>query len=563
VTNVMSYFPLKTPRASQRDVILAIHGLFNQYDIVVLEGPVGSGKSAIAETLIKAMGPGHILTPRKSLQDQYMEDFQKEGLVTMKGKGSYPCLPSSGVFPSPDAQGHDTDYAKACTEISNGWSDFHNLDKGYGSARSVGRGFCVKNGKRSQALADKCQGIVRNAEGAVIEEAARPCPFYLAVAVAQGAHQVAHNLHSFLYQNFYGAYFTKRPLLVIDEAHDLEGVVRDFVSKTLSLDLSACKRLSRNGVDFPSNDASMSDWINYLSRPAFTPDKESDPEGYEQWIEKLEFMDAVAETFLADRVVHWEDVPEKNSRKVTFVPRTMGSAPANLFLQYGEKVLLMSGTIYDKDYFCRRLGLPANKVAFVRLASEFPLATRPVIIEKSLTTVNSFQAWKEDPAAYPSMLANIRTIMDRHPNVKGLIHAPSYQVAYDMAAQLTARIVHHTPDSFQEVLKEFYQRTDNAILISPICQQGVDFKYDRARFQIVVRVPYLNSSDPFIQQMMKKDFPWYNYQSLIAFGQMLGRVNRAPDDFGVTYLLDARFYQYLRRNDYLLPAWQKAAIRKV
>ena len=66
--------------------------------------------------------------------------------------------------------------------------------------------------------------------------------------------------------------------------------------------------------------------------------------------------------------------------KVQFIPETFGKAPADLFFDYGEKVLLMSGTIYDKDYYCRKLGLKTDEVAFIRLMSEFPIGTRPIVI---------------------------------------------------------------------------------------------------------------------------------------------------------------------------------------
>jgi superfamily II DNA or RNA helicase len=51
--------------------------------MVILEAPVGSGKSAIAMTFARAVSNSHIITPRKSLQDQYFEDF-KEDIVLIR-----------------------------------------------------------------------------------------------------------------------------------------------------------------------------------------------------------------------------------------------------------------------------------------------------------------------------------------------------------------------------------------------------------------------------------------------------------------------------------------------
>ena len=99
-TAVMSYFSLPTSRLNQKVVIEEIDKVFKTgVKIVVLEAPVGSGKSAIAVTLARSVGEtskeegvggAHVITPRKSLQDQYHEDFYNH-LVLMKGRNAYPC----------------------------------------------------------------------------------------------------------------------------------------------------------------------------------------------------------------------------------------------------------------------------------------------------------------------------------------------------------------------------------------------------------------------------------------------------------------------------------------
>jgi ATP-dependent DNA helicase DinG len=122
-------------------------------------------------------------------------------------------------------------------------------------------------------------------------------------------------------------------------------------------------------------------------------------------------------------------------------------------------------------------------------------------------------------------------------------------------------MVIHDKDNFHEMLSKFYSsESSNKVFLSPICQQGVDFKYDRARFQIVIRVPYPNTSDPFVEHKVKNDFQWYNYEALVAFGQQVGRVNRSDDDFGATILLDERFGKFISKNKSVLPKWLTDAI---
>jgi len=110
-------------------------------------------------------------------------------------------------------------------------------------------------------------------------------------------------------------------------------------------------------------------------------------------------------------------------------------------------------------------------------------------------------------------------------------------------------------------LEEFYKASGNRVFLSPNCSQGVDFKQDRARFQIILRVPYLNTQDPFLAYKVANDFPWYNHQALVTFGQQIGRVNRSEDDFGVTILVDDRFPKFIKKNSLYLPKWVKDSIR--
>jgi ATP-dependent DNA helicase DinG len=49
----------------------------------------------------------------------------------------------------------------------------------------------------------------------------------------------------------------------------------------------------------------------------------------------------------------------------------------HVFEQY-DKILMMSGTILDKDAFCTSLGLAPEEVKFIQVPSDFPLHNRPI-----------------------------------------------------------------------------------------------------------------------------------------------------------------------------------------
>jgi Rad3-related DNA helicase len=159
------------------------------------------------------------------------------------------------------------------------------------------------------------------------------------------------------------------------------------------------------------------------------------------------------------------------------------------------------------------------------------------------------------------MLDKIKEISGIFHDVKGLIHTPSYMASEQIRNGLNdPRFITHQPNDFQQKLEEFYESKAPGVFLSPVCQLGVDFKGDRARLQIILRVPYLNTSSKFVEDKVKNDFPWYNYQSLITFGQQIGRVNRSADDYGATFLIDERFNKFISRNNKVLPGWVKEAI---
>lgn len=83
---------------SQEDVVNEIIEAFDNNDIVLLKGAVGSGKSAIALNTILNFKRGSVITPTKSLEKQYIDDYYTGkyrigdlDIQVMMGKGNYTC----------------------------------------------------------------------------------------------------------------------------------------------------------------------------------------------------------------------------------------------------------------------------------------------------------------------------------------------------------------------------------------------------------------------------------------------------------------------------------------
>jgi hypothetical protein len=103
----------------------------------------------------------------------------------------------------------------------------------------------------------------------------------------------------------------------------------------------------------------------------------------------------------------------------------------------------------------------------------------------------------------------------------------------------------HNQGNKDEVFDAFKKNKDNAILVSPIAFEGVDFPYDQARWQCICKDPFPNIGDPQIRAREDVDFDWTFRQRCLVLSQMYGRTNRAADDWSVTYLLDSRLESLL------------------
>jgi Rad3-related DNA helicase len=529
------FFPLPQARGLQKLVLEEIDKVFQEgKKIVIVEGPVGCGKSAIAIALARAAESCHVLTPRKSLQNQYYDDFE-EFIVLMKGRNSYPC-----TYEATNRQ-----YKKVIEQVKSGSIKAPHFDE-----ESCATGPC----RDSKPMYERC--VTANG----------PCPYKVAIEVAQGSDIIVHNLHSFIFQTSFGEAFLPRELLIVDEAHEIEGIMREFISKSFS----SHKPVWTSRTPKSANPA---DWEELLLSDDFVPietpeekaEKRKDIDfqsNRDKYLFKLQtFMEQLQSTGNKYTVKFRENTLGHNgvhhTSTVEFVPHNIGNSAQRTLFDYGSKVLLMSGTIYDKNVYCRNIGISPEDAHFIRVPSSFPVKNRPVYLKSEYQVDTSFAEWDNN---FPEMIGIIKKIMGTFHDVKGLIHAPSYMAAEQLTCELNdPRVVTHRPENFQTKLSEFYESDKPQVFVSPVCQQGVDFKEDRARFQIVLRVPYPSTQDKFVHEKVETDFPWYNYQALVTFGQQLGRVNRSENDFGVTFLLDSRFNKFVTRNLSKLPKWQKDA----
>ena len=543
MSEILKCFPLEKPRPSQIEVLKAIGVAFSKgYTNVLLECPVGSGKSAIGISVSKFYGQSHILTPRKSLQDQYAGDFHKESLTLMKGRGSYTC-----TYLSED---NAAEYNRETSKIRAGKIVFVSP-----TDTSCAEGPCLLDADKKR----KCtQPVLQPGTIPPEYEDTYPCPYHVAIDTAQNSNIIIHNNTGFIFQTYYADRFQRRPIVIGDECHEMESTVRGFAEKKIVLPLC----IKDEDMPIEGEFTTMSQWAGYFSQfedKFSSRARSSGMSQKEEFLMALSMLEDLSEMIGTKFVTSIDRDPTAKRSRFTFTPEYVGNLVEKYISNYGEKRLFMSGTIYSKDLFCRLNGLKTEETAFIKIGSSFPKANRPIYMKPEYMTNNSHKCWDEN---FLALITNIKKIMAAFPNDKGLIHAPSYHAGLTLmnALKSTGRVVTHDKENFATELQKFYDSDKPQVFLSPICQQGVDFKGDRSKFQMILRVPYPSTSDAFMAKKVKEDFSYYNYQALITFGQMIGRINRSEDDIGITVLMDSRFESFIGRNKGVLPSWLTSAI---
>lgn len=536
--NIMDYFPLATPRDKQVAALSAIQRVMDSKGTsnIILESPVGAGKSAMALAITRYLGTGHIITTQKHLQNQYFEDFS-DFLVTMKGRNSYPCIYD-------DTTGRYSDEVRIKIQTGNFQDEV---------MMSCSDGRCLNCTEPSvyRGIMERC---TNNFGGS-------GCPYTMAAEIAEASEVTVHNVHSFFYQTTYASKFSPRKSIVVDEAHDLDMVIRDILSESLKLPWVEEKGMFE---DMP-----LQTLLKYLNSKTSLYTSMVHMETYSDPMEKEKKLASYQEFIgnITTRIVEKSDClvyAEHYGQSTTIMVKALDVRDRiSTFLNtMGCHRLLMSGTLFNKAFICDSMGLSPEDTVFIRGTSEFPVENRPVIYNKSINADCSMGSWYKETGVN-KIVQSIKTLMDRHPNEKGLIHVGSYQEAEILAEALqnTGRVITHGPNDYQQVMEMFYSSRAAVVLISPRSQQGVDMRDDRARFQIITKVPYLNIGDRVIQKMKSRSRLWYNLKTLTVFCQQLGRIVRSPTDHGVTYLLDSRFPRFLSSMWKYIPEWQQQAIR--
>jgi len=514
-----NFFPFPSTRDGQQDIVMEVLEQYrNGKKAVVLCAPTAVGKSAIAVCLARYFGTAYILTGQKTLQNQYMNDFKNIGMQMIKGKYNYQCQMNPRL---------KCDMGVCTSTKMTGCSD------------------CTYTRARESAYTS--------------------------------------NLSVFNYTYFLNMVRTNykhhipRDFIVLDECHGVEGQLIDFMTVKLSIE-DFKEHEVRGLVKFPKENLSEEAKFEWLYGPARSSIKTAfvyetseledmhmdDPNYYNQ-TRKVSYLDTLI--CMINRLEEQQHDSENDgvciqnkTYDITFKPLKCSSYGEDFLHNYGRKILAMSATVFDKDQYCKDVGLNPETTAFVQCESPIP-ADRRLVYDLNAVSLSYKNKEKNKP-----MLAELVTdILDMHEGQRGIIHTVSYDIAkFLMETIVTDRFVMPRGATREETIDKFMKSgRDDLVLISPSLSEGISLDDNLSRFTVVCKLPYGNLGDPWIKKRMNISQRWYNNETIQSLVQMTGRSVRSKDDHAVSYILDSSFEWFYNSNGQRFPDWWKESLRKL
>ena len=514
-------FPAPEYRGNQEGALDRIRAALEAgNDVVLVRAPTGSGKSLLARAVAgcarqasaddptKPVG-AYYTTPQVSQLEDVAADPLLEDLSVIRGKNNYDCiLPGETDTP-------------------------------------VNRAPCARE------RGFDCQVKHR-------------CPYFSDRTIAANRPVAAMTLAYFM-QTAGSDVFGQRDVVVVDEAHGLG----DWAEMYATIDLEPDTVPVWDAADVPAVEdledaADFSDYLMTLAerrldqlrgRPELDPEEAAERDRLQELRGDLarfaeEYRDPESPTT-------WVvDQPDGAGTRVTVKPLAPERYLKHTVWDRGRKFALLSATILDKDAFCAGVGLDPADVALVDVAHTFPVEHRPLY-----DVTRGKMTYEHREETLPAVARALVRVMQRHPDEKGLVHCHSYAIQEQLGELLAdfgvgSRVRSHDSDDRDGQLAAWKRHEGADVFLSVKMEEALDLEGELCRWQVLCKAPYPNTRDSRVAQRLE-DGQWGRYYraALRTVIQACGRVVRAPDDHGATYLADSSLLDLFERARTDMPDW--------
>jgi Rad3-related DNA helicase len=526
-------FPAPSFRGNQREALLAIRDAFaTGNDAVLVRAPTGSGKSLLARAVAGAARTpdeaapaqatgAYYTTPQVSQLDDVAADDLLSDLNVIRGKGNYTCiLPDETTTP-------------------------------------VNRAPCARESGYDCSIQHRC-------------------PYYADRAIASNRSIAAMTLAYFM-RTAGSEVFGTRDVVVIDEAHGLAEWAEmyatvDLRSRTVPVwddvgvpDVTDADDPLDRTARFAETLAGVCERAaeELAASDALTP-------GEAARRDRLQDLRSELDWFVSDyrdptSTTTWVvDQPDGEGTPITIKPLDPGRYLHHTVWDRGNTFALLSATILDKDAFCRAVGLAPSNVALVDVPHTFPLENRPLY-----DVTRGKMTYEHRDETLPDVARLLVRLLAHHPDEKGIVHCHSYAIQERLADHLddfgvAARVRAHDRENRDAALEAWQATDDPDCFLSVKMEEALDLRGDLARWQVLCKAPYLNTNDSRVARRLDEgQWAWYYRTALQTVIQAAGRVVRAPDDHGATYLADSSLLDLFDRARGDMPDWFAEAVDRL
>jgi ATP-dependent DNA helicase DinG len=538
------------PRKEQKEALEFINSEYQTNKLnkfFLLNLPVGSGKSHLAVMIsdwykknVNKLAKIDIITNSKILQDQYSDTY--ESISDLKGKENYEC----------------ESYSCSCSQ----GAEFNRLNK------------------------TSCES----------------CPYSFArESFITGGISLTNFYLYILYAIYNPKLIESRDarVLIVDEAHEFDDVMSDFIS--IKITETTIKKLKfSNESDILKRLKSITNILQYVEFLKYlTGEINSTIEQMEgglstqkrniredkrdlkiskllktkntdvkvmQLVTDLKQYQLKIEVFLKEykeNPNNWvleQNYNEKLKQKeLSLEPIWAFDYLDKYVFSHYDMVFLMSGTILDKNLFCQLNGLDVTKAVYYSIPSPFPLRNRPIYYMPL-----GKMSYKSKEETFKRYVPYIKKLLDKYKNKKGIIHTNSFELANWIQSNIKdPRLIFHDSSNKDEMLKKHMETENPTVIVSPSMDTGVSFDNDSARFQIIAKIPYPSLASQKNKLRQKNNPEWYSWKTVSGIIQMTGRPVRSDMDYADTIIIDGGFGDVIKHSSHFLPDWIQEAIKKI
>jgi ATP-dependent DNA helicase DinG len=520
-------FPHDSFRENQYETLKAcLKALDDGYKNIVLDAPVGSGKSGICTALLRYADNGFYTSPQKSLREQVQSDEALQPHVEdLKARRDYHC------------------------RVSN-------------------------------SNCEDC-GVYQSSERSCAEQSAPPCNYWRRkqtvmnsdISVITFAMLVIDSMIP-TEVNGMKVSFDDRDMVVVDEAHGLVEQVREMHAGFDVTPYGLPDGIIGNATDSISWDANR--YKDVQSELTVILQRCLD---YVRDVPEMEMSDAEKRCHrLSEKIKQankdvengnpWVvDVEGKNYgnqyvKTLELRPIYVGNFLKNFVWNRGNKRIISTATLRHRnnpDIWLNQVGLDPENTKVISVGMTFPPKNRPVI--KDYMVASMSDGGCEDN--WGDVMKTLNEIAQKHINRKGICHTASYKRAKRVEETATEEehpylyknIYVHSREEDADVAIEKWQNSDLDLFLSPSVMEGVDLDGDMGRYNVLMKVPYppKNSWTNYI--LNELEWGWHSYfdRAAIRVAQAYGRTNRSKDDYSNFYVLDEDYEQLKQKAT--LPQW--------